>query len=223
MRIALLGGTGDIGEGLALRWGINTDHELVIGSRSAEKACTRADEYTEEITRRGGTATITGASNPKATTESDIVVLSVPPAYVATTIETIRDALKSDSIVLSPAVSMTKDETGFHYVQPDDADSVTAMAAAATPDDVATVGAFHNVSADRLTDLDADLDVDTLVVADSRGAATTVADLADEIPGVNTVHAGPLENASEIEGITPLLINVAQYNQGMHHVGVTFD
>lgn len=223
MRIALLGGTGDIGEGLALRWGLYSEHDLVIGSRSADKARTRAGEYDEAIANRGGDASITGAPNEEAAAGADIVVLSVPPEYVAVTVETVGDVLQSDSIVVSPAVSMSKDETGFHYVQPDDAESVTAVAASATPDDVATVGAFHNVSADRLANLDADLDIDTLVVADSRDAATTVAELADEIPGMNAVHAGPLENAPEIEGITPLLINVARYTQEMHHVGVSFD
>lgn len=223
MRIALLGGTGDIGEGLALRWGLHTDHELVIGSRDKQKAERRAGEYTETVTEHGGDGTFVGASNADAASGADVVVLSVPPEYVSATIETVADALTADSIVVSPAVSMSRDAAGFHYDPPVEAGSVTEVVAAAVPDGVATVGAFHNLAAGRLADLEAELGLDTLVVADDDDAAATVTELVGQIEGLRPVRAGPLANASEIEGITPLLINVAMNNEGMHHLGVRFE
>jgi hypothetical protein len=223
MRIALPGGTGDIGEGLALRWGVGTDHELAVGSRDAEKASRAAADYRETIAERGGDATVVGASNADATEGADVVVLSVPPDHVVATIESVADALAADAIVVSPAVAMARDGDGFHYDRPETADSVTAVAARAVPDGVAVVGAFHNLSANRLATLDAPLGVDTLVVADDEDAAATVADLAEQIEGLRAVRAGPIANAAEVEGLTPLLINVATNNDGMHHLGVRFE
>lgn len=221
MRIALLGGTGDIGEGLALRWGLHTDHELVIGSRDPQKAAQRAADYTETVAEHGADGTFVGAPNADAASGADVVVLSVPPEYVTDTVETVAESLADDAVVVSPAVSMSRDAAGFHYERPDTG-SVTEVVAAAVPDGVPTVGAFHNLAAGRLAALDVDLDLDTLVVADDEDAAETVAELVEEIEGLRSVRAGPLANAAEVEGITPLLINVAMNNGGMHHLGVRF-
>jgi NADPH-dependent F420 reductase len=98
---------------------------------------------------------------------------------------------------------------------------VTRLAANAAPDSVPVVGAFHNLAAGRLATLDADLDVDTLVVGENP-AKKTVVDLADEIEGLRGVEAGPIANAPEVEAVTPLLVNIAEYNEDMHDVGVTF-
>jgi len=89
-------------------------------------------------------------------------------------------------------------------------------------DDVPVVGAFHNLSADRLANLDAALDVDTLVVGDDPDAKDTVTMLADEIDGLRPLDAGPIANAAEVEAVTPLVINVARYNDDLHDVGVRF-
>ena len=223
MRVALLGGTGDIGEGLALRWAAQTNHEIVIGSRDADKAASRADDYHEEITTRGTDCTIRGTSNPEACVGADVVVLSVPAMYVAQTVEAVADTLDDDAILVSPAVNMERDENGFHYVQPSDANSVTAVAAEAAPPDIPVVGAFHNISADRLADLDSEISMDTLIVGDDSSATATVGKLAEEIDGLRAVSAGSIANAKEVESITPLLINIAIENEGMHHIGVQFE
>jgi NADPH-dependent F420 reductase len=222
MRIALLGGTGEIGEGLALRWGHDTDHDVVIGSRDPEKAREAADDYETELADRGVDAKITGFENAMAADRADVVVVAVPPYHVAETIEAVADSLAEDNIIISPATGMQRDEDGFHY-HPPDAGSVTAIAAAAAPDEIPVVGAFHNLAAGRLADLDADLGIDTLVVADDASAKATVSGLAEDINGLRALDAGGLANAAEIESVTPLLINVAMHNDGLHDLGVRFE
>ncbi|MFQ3475992.1 NADPH-dependent F420 reductase [Halonotius sp. F2-221B] len=222
MRIALLGGTGEIGEGLALRWGHDTDHDIVIGSRDPEKAREAADDYEAELDGRGVDAKVTGFENAMAADRADVVVLAVPPYHVADTVEAVADNLADGDILISPATGMQRDEDGFHY-HPPDAGSVTAIAAAAAPDGVPVVGAFHNLAAGRLADLDSDLGIDTLVVADDTDAKATVSSLAEDIDGLRALDAGGLANAAEIESVTPLLINVAMNNDGLHDLGVRFD
>jgi len=222
MRIALLGGTGEIGEGLALRWGHDTDHDLVIGSRDPEKAREAADDYTAELADRGVDTKLTGFENGMAADRADVIVLAVPPYHVADTVEAVADNLADGDILVSPATGMQRDEDGFHY-HPPDAGSVTAIAAAAAPDGVPVVGAFHNLAAGRLAALDADLGIDTLVVADDADAKVTVSSLAEDIDGLRALDAGGLANAPEIESVTPLLINVAMNNDGLHDLGVRFD
>jgi NADPH-dependent F420 reductase len=221
MRIALLGGTGDIGQGLALRFAYDSDHEVLVGSRDPEKARTKAEEYETELDSRGRDVAVKGFENAMAADRADVVVLAVPPYHVSDTIDAVADKLDDDTILVSPAVGMKGDEDGMHYHEPG-AGSVTALAARQAPDDVAVVGAFHNLSADRLANLDADLDVDTLLVADDQDAKDVVQQLAQEIEGLRPLDAGPIANAAEVEAVTPLVINVARYNDGMHDVGVRF-
>ncbi|MFC7116220.1 NADPH-dependent F420 reductase [Natronoarchaeum sp. GCM10025703] len=221
MRIALLGGTGDIGQGLALRWAYDTNHEILIGSRDPEKARTKADEYETELDSRGLEKTIKGFENSMAADRSDIVVLAVPPYHVSDTVEAVADRLDDETILVSPAVGMKGDENGMHYHRPG-AGSVTAVAAEAAPENVPVVGAFHNLAADRLANLDIELDLDTLVVGDDGDAKGTVTMLAESIDGIRVLDAGPIANAAEVESITPLVINIAKHNDGMHDVGVRF-
>ena len=221
MRIALLGGTGDIGEGLALRWAHDTDHEILIGSRDPEKARDSATAYLENLEARGVEANVKGFVNEMAADRADVVVLAVPPYHVGDTVDAVADKLDGDTVLVSPAVGMKGDGDGLHY-HPPGTGSVTALVAQRAPDDVPVVGAFHNLAAGKLANLDADLEVDTLVVADDASAAETVTRLAEEIDGLRALRAGPIANAAEVESVTPLVINVARYNDEMHDVGVRF-
>jgi len=221
MQIAILGGTGDIGEGLALRWGYDTDYDVVIGSRDAERARDAASSYESKLAEHGRDVPIEGAKNPEAATGADVAVAAVPAYHLTDTIESVAETL-DDAVLVSPAVGMQRDEEGFHY-NPPSAGSVTALAADAAPDGIPVVGAFHNLAAGRLADLDDDLGIDTLLVGDDAEAKATVAEVADGIEGLRALDAGGLVNAPEIEGITPLLINVAQHNDGLHDLGVRFE
>jgi len=221
MRIALLGGTGDIGAGLALRFGRDTDHELLVGSRDPEKARASADEYRAELDDRGVDATIKGFENAMAADRADVAVLAVPAYHLVDTVEAIADRLDSDTVLVTPAVGMKRDESGFHYNRPG-AGSVAALAAEAKPDAVPLVGAFHNLPAGGLADLDREFEWDTLVFGGDDDAKSTVIDLAAEIEGLRPLDVGGLDNAAEVESVTPLLINVARENDGLHDLGVQF-
>jgi NADPH-dependent F420 reductase len=220
MQIALLGGTGDIGEGIALRLARDTDHDVVIGSRDADKAESAAADYTETLDESGADASIDGTANPDAASGAAVVVLAVPAYYLADTIDAVADEL-GDAVLVSPAVGMQRDEDGLHY-NPPGVGSVTELAASSAPDGVPVVGAFHNLAADRLADLDADLDWDVPIVADDDDARATVTDLVSDLDGLRPLDAGGLANAAEVESLTPLLINLAANNDGLHDLGVHF-
>ncbi len=221
MKIALLGGTGDVGQGLALRWAYDTDHPVVVGSREPSRARAKADEYEAELASRGRDVAIEGLGNADAAAAGDVVVVAVPPYHVRETVASVADRLADDAVLVSPAVGMERDDAGLHYDRPS-VGSVTAVAARAAPDPVAVVGAFHNLPADRLANLDAELGIDTVVVGDDRDARETVADLADDIEGLGALDGGPLANAPEVEAVTPLLVNLARHNEGLHDLGVRF-
>ena len=219
MQVALLGGTGDIGEGLALRLARDTDHEVVVGSRETEKAADAAAAYEATLADHGIETTVGAAENPEAAAGADIVVLAVPAYHLADTVEAVADDLSG--VLVSPAVGLQGDEAGLHY-NPPGVGSVTALAAQAAPDGVPVVGAYHNLAAGRLADLGADLDWDVPVVADDADAKATVVDLTDEMAGLRALDAGPLANATEVESLTPLLINLAANNEGLHDLGAKF-
>jgi len=222
MRIALLGGTGDIGEGLALRWAFHSDHEIVIGSRDPEKARAKAEAYEAEITERGVDTKITGFDNTMAADRADVVVLAVPAYHIADTVDAVADSLAEGDILITPATGMQRDEDGFHYHKPG-AGSVTKLAVDAAPEGIPVVGAFHNLAAGRLTDLDAELGIDTLLISDDESAKSTVKSLAEDIDGLRALDAGTVANAAEVESLTPLLINLSMNNDGLHDLGVRFD
>jgi hypothetical protein len=220
MRISILGGTGDIGEGLCLRWAYDTDHELVIGSREPERARSKADEYETELDSRGLDRKITGFVNEMAADRGDVVILAVPPYHVRDVLENVGDKLDEDTILVTPAVGMDRDDAGLHYSPPPQG-SVAALVAEHAPEDTRVVGAFHNLSADRLANLDVTLDVDTLVFGDDSDAVELVRSLAEDIEGLGTLSAGPLANAPAVESLTPLLITLGMYND-VHDLGVKF-
>ncbi len=220
MRIALLGGTGDIGEGLALRWAYHSPHEVIIGSRDPDRARKKAADYEATLAAHDVSVSLNGFQNPMAADRADVAVLSVPPYYVSDTIESVSDRL-TGTILVSPAVEMTRDDAGFHY-DPPPAGSVTALAAAAAPDETPVVGAFHNLPAGRLADLDASLGLDVLLVSDDTDAKATIHQLTEAIDGLRALDAGSIANAPEVESITPLLVTIAHENQGLADLGVQF-
>lgn len=220
MEIALLGGTGDIGEGLALRWARDTDHTVHIGSRKPEKAERKADEYRERLGEHGADFDIYASGNEAAAEGASVVVVSIPPQYAASTVEAITPVL-DDHVLVSPAVRMDRDAGGFHYDPPADGSVATAIDAAA-PEDIPVVGAFQNLAAGALTDLDGDLAADVVITGDDADAKTLVTSLAEEIDGLRALDGGGLSNTAVVESITPLLINLAMSNDGMHDLGVRF-
>jgi NADPH-dependent F420 reductase len=146
--------------------------------------------------------------------------VAVPAYHLTDTIESVVDE-PDESILVSPAVGMQRDEDGLHY-NPPAAGSVTALAAKTAPEGVPVVGTFHNLAAGRLGNLEQELDWDVPVVANDQEAKETVTSLVAEIKGLRPLDAGGISNASEVEAITPLLINVAANNKNLHDLGVKF-
>lgn len=218
MRIAILGGTGDIGEGLARRFGRDTDHSICLGSRDEERAENAATRYLGAIRARGYEASIEGANNRNAVDGATVVIVSVPPYSVTDAIEAVEDELAPGTVLITPAVGMRSNEEGMHYHRPG-AGSVTALAAQAAPEDTPVVGAFHTLPASRLQDLDDPLEMDTVVVGDDDEAKQTVIGLAEEIDGIRALDGGPIANAGELEAATPLLINLGRYNDSIEYPG----
>lgn len=219
MQIAVLGGTGDLGEGLTLRLA-PTPHDLTVGSRQRERAADSAAAYERTLADHGIEATIGAATNPDAAADADVVVLAVPAYHLAETIKSIADRL-SEAILVAPAVGMQGGEDGLTY-NPPAAGSVTELAAAAAPEGTPVVGACHNLAAGRLADLDAELGWDVPVVADDQAAKQAILEILSLVDGLRGLDAGSLSHAAQIEALTPLLINLAANNEELHDLGVRF-
>lgn len=197
--IALLGGTGKEGGGLALRWA-HKGHRVVIGSRSAE----RAQEAADAINATLGSKRVSGAANLEAAAQADVVVLAVPYAGQRATVEEVRDAL-GGKILIDVTVPLVPPKVGT--VQLPDGGSAVEAIQTMLGEDVKVVSAFQNISAHHLTHLDEEIDCDVLVCADDREAAETAIALAKEI-GLRAWYSGPLANSVVSEGLTSILITL---------------
>mgnify|MGYP006279806127 CR=1 FL=1 len=214
MHVAILGGTGDIGEGLAVRFA-DAGHHVHVGSRDAGKGEEKAAEYAE---RTG--EDVVGGTNADAARQADAVVVGVPYEYSVDTLEGVADALPEGAPVVAPVVPMRRTEDGDFVYDPPAAGSATAELRDAAPDGNPVAGAFHNLAANRLAHLDAELGVDVAVCGDPDAKATAV-ELADSVEGLRGLDVGGFAVASMVEGLTPLLIDVAMKND-MHDLGVRF-
>ncbi len=214
MKIALTGGTGDLGEGLALRWGYETDHEILIGSRREGKASARAVEYTEKLEIAGGRGKpkIVGMTNEEAARQGKIIILCVEAPFVVASLREILPHLNPDKIVVTPAVPMVRKGGFFLYAPPPDG-SMAVQIARSLPKEVPLVSAFHTVPAHKLADLEADVEQDVVVLGDHPEEKRMIMKLADEITGFHPVDGGPLNASGLVESITPLLINLAIVNK----------
>ena len=197
--LAILGGTGKEGAGLAMRWA-RSGYRVVIGSRRAEKAETRAAEMNAEL----GEDLLLGMANEAAAKAADIIVLSVPYSAHKATLESVRDACAGKTVV-DLTVPLKPPEIMAVNLPPGSAASLEAQAilGEATP----VVAAFQNVSAVKLRQLDGDVDCDVLICADSEAAKSQVIELA-RAAGMRGIDAGPLKNAVAAESLTPILLHI---------------
>lgn len=216
LKIALLGGTGDMGEGLALRWVRN--HEVLIGSREASKGMRVAAEYLEKAKAFYGNAmkgNIRGMANPDAAAEADVIVLTIPYEHAASTILSIKDRLRPNQIVVSPVVPMVKVDKGMMYLPIIENGKAMSYAEALARElkDVPVIAAFHAISAKKLANPSIVLNYDVPIAGDDEKAVSVVANLTREIPNLRPVYVGPLKLALMIESLTPLIINAAIFSK----------
>jgi NADPH-dependent F420 reductase len=202
--IPILGGTGALGAGLALRWA-TAGRPVTIGSRSAERAEQAAAKLREAVPG----AEVEGLVNEEAANRAEIVFLTVPFRAQSENLNNLREALRPGQILVDCTVPLAaavggKATRSLGVWQGSAAQQAQEM----VPDGVTVVAALHTVGAPSLADADAQLDEDVLVCGDRKVNKARVARLIELIPGLRAVNAGPLEMARIVEQLTPLLISV---------------
>ena len=197
--LAVLGGTGNEGSALALRWA-NAGYTVVIGSRNADKAM----QVCARINSQLGREAVRHDDYRGAATAASIVMLSVPYAAQRSTVEEVRDAL-AGKILIDATVPLVPPKVA--RVQLPEGGSAVAAIQKLLGDAVKVVSAFQNVSAHLLQDLTHKVECDVLVCGDDVQARETVIKLAADI-GLRAVHAGPIANSAAAEAITSILISI---------------
>ena len=197
--LAILGGTGKEGAGLAMRWAL-AGYEVIIGSRSEDKAKTRAAEMNEEL----GGDWLRGLSNAAAAKAADWIVLSVPYGAHRVTLESVAEWCRG-KVVIDLTVPLRPPEIAAVNLPAGGAAALEAQAILGA--DVLVAAAFQNVSAVKLRQLDREVDCDVLVCADAIEAKQAAMRLA-EAAGMRGLDAGPLKNAVAVESLTPLLLHI---------------
>ncbi len=201
MTVAILGGTGGQGQGLAFRFA-QEGLSVVIGSRDAERAAASAHELTKVITA----GSVQGSANADAATRADIVIVAVPWEAHEQTLRSLTDEL-AGKIVVDCVNPIAFDERGPAAITV--AEGSAAEQARDLLPESRVVAAFHNVSAVVLSNPDvSDLDQDVLVLGDDREATDLVGELADLLPGVRGIYGGRLRLAGQIEALTANLIAI---------------
>jgi 8-hydroxy-5-deazaflavin:NADPH oxidoreductase len=200
--IAVLGGTGQEGGGLALRFA-KAGHRVILGSRSA----TRATERAAEMNARVGGDRVSGADNKTAAAAAELVVLTVPYSGQPATVEEVREAL-AGKILIDATVPLVPPKVS--RVQLPGGGSAVAAVQALLGDAVRVVSAFQNVSAHHLDNLDHDVDCDVLVCGDDAAAREAVIALAADI-GLTAWHAGPIGNSAAAEALTSVMIFINRH------------
>lgn len=201
--IAILGGTGDQGLGLALRFAA-AGRRVVIGSRVEERALAAVKEVGSQVPG----ADVAGYENPEATTRARLVILSVPFEHTASTVKDIRESLVEGQVVVSMAVPLaTAIGDGAVRTVGIWQGSAAELVQSLVPKGVQVVSAFQNVSAHRLQHLEDVVECD-VIVSGAKAPREEVMALCELVPGLRGVDGGPLSNAKIVEEITALLIGL---------------
>jgi NADPH-dependent F420 reductase len=214
--IAVLGGTGPEGFGLALRWA-GAGETVIIGSRDSQ----RAQDAAAKIRARIGDAKVSGEENSAACAAADLLVLTIPFEGHAALLKQIKSSIRPGSVVVDTTVPLAASVGGratrtLGVWQ----GSAAQEAAELVPKGIPVVAAFHNVSAD-LLNADGAVDCDVIVCSDDAAASQKVQALAVKIPGVRAIDGGKLENARILEQITALLIGLNIRHKGHSGIRIT--
>jgi NADPH-dependent F420 reductase len=210
LTIAVLGGTGREGKGLAYRWA-QAGYRVLIGSRSSEKAVTAASEIMQKLE---GASSVVGMTNGEAAEQADMVVLTVPYAAHRETLENVKDLLKG-KLLVDTTVPLVPPK--LSKVQMPAAGSAAQEAKEIVGEDVEVAAAFQNVSYKYLLGEEY-VDCDVLVTGTSKKARADAIKLV-EAAGLIGWDAGPLENSVVVEGLSSVLININRL-YGSKHSGI---
>ena len=198
MKIAVVGGTGKEGSGMALRWA-KAGHEVLLGSRDAARAEAKAAELSQQS---GGK--VTGGDNPWAVAQADVVVLSVPYGAHRDTLLGLKDAL-AGKVVLDVTVPLKPPQ--IRKVHLPEGQAAALEAQALLGENTKVVAGVHHVSSNHLLDLGHTVDCDVLACSDDAKALELCLGLIRDL-GVRAFDAGPLANAVALESLTPVLLHL---------------
>jgi NADPH-dependent F420 reductase len=216
--LAVIGGTGNIGLGLALRWA-DAGYDVIVGSRSDE----RAEQAAADINTKLSKGAVRGMANEKAAQAADVVVMTVPFSAQAGTLAQVHAGCQG-KIVIDVTVPLVPPKVNRVQLPPED--SAALITQAALGENVRVVSAFQNVGADHLQHLGQDIDCDVLVCGDSKDAREVVVRLAGAA-GLRGVHAGSLANSVASEALTSVLIWLNQRHKvtgsGIRITGIPSD
>ncbi len=212
-RIAILGGTGALGTGLARRWA-EAGYALIIGSRTQEKAEQAVNDLRSTLAQRGiKSIDVTAADNISAAEQADIVVLTVPYEHHASTLASVKAAVQ-DKILIDVTVPLRPPKVGT--VQLPELGSAAQEAQQLLGDNVKVVSAFQNVPAQHLQE-DREIECDVLVSGNDKQAREQVVKLV-EAAGMRGFSVGPIENSAAAEALTSVLIQINR--QFKCHAGI---
>ena len=201
--IAILGGTGDLGGGLARRWS-RAGYKILIGSRTEHKGKAAAEKLLKEFPDLN----VSGHENPDAASKADLAVLAVPFQHQISTLSTVKSVLKG-KILIDVTVPLVPPKVGT--VQLPSSGSAAQASQAFVGDEVQVVSAFQNVGAQHLNE-DHDFACDVLVTGDKRAAREVVISLIEDL-GLKGWHAGPLANSVATEALTSVLITINRHHK----------
>ena len=214
MKVGIIGGTGGMGKGFALRWSVN--HDVIIGSRDATRAAESAVEYTNIAKESFGDikGTISGNDNVSVAKDSDVLILSIPYENIDSICSELLPQISDNCVVVSPIVPMTKTDTGFECVaikenKPFSHQTVEKH----MKDKTKLVSAFHVISEKKLINPTLKLDYDIFVAGDNKDSVEVVNGLINEIEGLRPIYLGPGALAYLVEMSTPLLLNAMIRNK----------
>ncbi len=221
-KIAIIGGTGPAGIGLALRWA-RAGETIIIGSRDAARAQQAAETIRQRVARTPSSAqpNVTGLENSEACAATDLLMLTVPFEGQAALLKDLKPAIRPGSILIDATVPLAASVGGratrtLGIWQ----GSAAQQTAELVPKGVSVVAAFHNISAEILNG-DSDVDCDVIVCSDDPKATEIAMELAAKIPRIRAIDGGKLENARIVEQITALLIGLNIRHKGHGGLRIT--
>ena len=214
MKIGIIGGTGGMGKGFALRWSQN--HNVIVGSRDATRASESAKEYTNLAKESFGqiNGTITGNDNVSVAKDSDVLILSIPYENIDSVCSEILPAVNDSCVVVSPIVPMVKTDVGFEFIPIKEKKPFSyQLVLKYMKNKSRLVSAFHVISEKKLVNPTMVLDYDIFVCGDDKEAIEVVNGLINEIKGLRPIYLGPGELSYLAEISTPLLLNAMIRNK----------
>tara|TARA_B100001750_G_scaffold232079_1_gene230854 strand:- start:4321 stop:4995 length:675 start_codon:yes stop_codon:yes gene_type:complete len=214
LNIGIIGGTGSLGKGLALRWSKNNN--VLLGSRDLSKAKRLASEYLQISKSFYGNnmlGNITGTDNNDLVSSSEIIVFSVPYQNCLDTAQLIKPHIKKDTIIISPINYLEFGGNLSDYSQLYNQKSSLAESISKILPESDVVSTFHTIPAHQLSDLEYNLNCDVFVASDNMDSYYKVAKLIEEIPKLIPIYSGFLSSSLMLESLTQFLLNIGKINK----------